>query len=190
LYNHIDTLKENTVFEDDASIFSFLNLSPFKILCHLFDATLYSLTSCSLVSSQSKLPPVLSITMKIYASLLALCVLQTSSTAFVPHRVPRSNALQHGILHSSNSNLDGMGAPLGNGAGDQSPGGPSAPLAKPAAKVKQGSDIWDTSAPVKVQGGSLRTWSFSNSRMNFAQVLLKTDGRPLNGELHFSNLIW
>lgn len=140
-----------------------------------------------LLSSQSKLPPVSSIKMKIYASLLALCVLQKSSTAFVPHQAPKSNALKHGILQSSNSNLDGMGASLGNGAGDQSPGGPSAPLAKPAAKVKQGNDIWDTTAPVKVQGGSLRTWSFPNHRMNYAQVLLKTDGRPLNGELHYRN---
>jgi|Transcript_8525 hypothetical protein len=44
-------------------------------------------------------------------------------------------------------------------------------------------DIWDTSAQVKVQGGSLRTWSFESPRIEFVQVLMKTDGRPLNANV-------
>jgi len=43
--------------------------------------------------------------------------------------------------------------------------------------------VWDTLTPVKVQGGSLRTWSFTTSLINRAQVLLKTEGRPLNADV-------
>ena len=39
--------------------------------------------------------------------------------------------------------------------------------------------LWDALTPIKVQGGSLRTWSFSNPNVNRVQVLMKTDGRPL-----------
>jgi hypothetical protein len=44
-------------------------------------------------------------------------------------------------------------------------------------------DIWTTSAPIKVQGGSLRTWSFSDYSVDRVQVLLKTEGRPLNANV-------
>ena len=43
--------------------------------------------------------------------------------------------------------------------------------------------IWDVSSPITVQGGSLRTWSFANPNVDFVQVLLKTEGRPLNADI-------
>jgi len=43
--------------------------------------------------------------------------------------------------------------------------------------------IWDSDAPVLVQGGSLRTWSFPTPNVNRVQVLLKTEGRPLNADV-------
>jgi hypothetical protein len=42
---------------------------------------------------------------------------------------------------------------------------------------------WETSAPIKVQGGSLRTWSFLDQNIESVQVLMKTDGRPLNANI-------
>lgn len=41
--------------------------------------------------------------------------------------------------------------------------------------------IWDTATPVTVQGGSLRTWSFPS--VERVQVLLKTEGRPLQANI-------
>jgi hypothetical protein len=43
--------------------------------------------------------------------------------------------------------------------------------------------IWDTSNPTTVQGGSLRTWSYLNPAVKRVHVLLKTDGRPLDADV-------
>ncbi|KAL3939695.1 MAG: hypothetical protein SGARI_001277, partial [Bacillariaceae sp.] len=43
--------------------------------------------------------------------------------------------------------------------------------------------IWETSAPTVVQGTSLRTWNFRSANLDAAQVLLKTNGRPLHAEI-------
>ena len=58
-------------------------------------------------------------------------------------------------------------------------------LAEPpvSASLSQLDDSWHNSRPVKVQGGSLRTWSFESPRIEYVQVLMKTEGRPLNAEV-------
>jgi hypothetical protein len=43
--------------------------------------------------------------------------------------------------------------------------------------------IWETSTPTTVQGGSLRTWSYANPAVERVHVLLKTDGRPLDADV-------
>lgn len=53
-------------------------------------------------------------------------------------------------------------------------------LAEPA---KQKKIVWDSLAPVIVQGGSLRTWSFATEAIERVQVLLKSDGRPLHANV-------
>jgi hypothetical protein len=37
--------------------------------------------------------------------------------------------------------------------------------------------------PIQIQGGSLKTWTFPNSRVESVQVFLKTEGRPLNANV-------
>jgi len=48
---------------------------------------------------------------------------------------------------------------------------------------KEPKSLWETASPVKVQGGSLRTWSFTTPAVQRAQVVLRTEGRPLNADI-------
>jgi hypothetical protein len=43
--------------------------------------------------------------------------------------------------------------------------------------------IWDTAKKITVQGGSLKTWSFASSAVDSVQVVLKTEGRPLDADI-------
>jgi hypothetical protein len=48
-------------------------------------------------------------------------------------------------------------------------------------------EIFHQSKQTIVQGGSLRTWSFTNSRIKFVQVILKTEGHPLDADIQLWN---
>ena len=94
----------------------------------------------------------------------------TGANAFVAPQGPVASSTQlamSDIYTSVRDNVDvGVGGPLAGGAGGRD-------LA----------EIWDNSSPVIVQGGSLRTWSFANPAIESVQVLLKTEGRPLDADV-------
>ena len=50
-------------------------------------------------------------------------------------------------------------------------------------ELKLARNIWDRLTPTLVQGGSLRTWSITTPQVERVQVLLKTEGRPLNANV-------
>jgi hypothetical protein len=105
-----------------------------------------------------------------------------------------------GILGASALSLS-MSTPLGRGApvgvGTRAPGpsvasGPAGGLGRapsPASRGARNGDmsrarqIWDTNRPVTVQGGSLRTFSFSSPAVDAVQVSMRTEGRPLNANV-------
>mmetsp|Transcript_2723 Transcript_2723/g.6422 ORF Transcript_2723/g.6422 Transcript_2723/m.6422 type:complete len:352 (-) Transcript_2723:113-1168(-) len=43
--------------------------------------------------------------------------------------------------------------------------------------------IWDSTSSVTVQGGSLKTWSFPNPSVERVQVVMNTEGRPLDADI-------
>jgi len=113
-------------------------------------------------------PPATS-TMK-FSSAIAIAAL-TGVNAFVAPKgnngVSTTELAMSDYRTSVRDNVDvGVGGPLSSGVGGRD-------LA----------EIWDNSSPVIVQGGSLRTWSFANPAIESVQVLLKTEGRPLDADV-------
>jgi hypothetical protein len=119
--------------------------------------------------------------MKFYGSLLALLALQPAS-AFVV-QTPQSASLT--VLASSRD------ARTEAPAGTRSPPPPRPEGGDVARRnqsftsggVRRVSDIWNSMMPITVQGGSLRTWSFASPAIEGVQVLMKTEGRPLEANV-------
>jgi hypothetical protein len=57
----------------------------------------------------------------------------------------------------------------------------AAPLAEPQQRPAK--TAFEQLAPITVQGGSLRTWSFATAAIERVQVILKSDGRPLHANV-------
>jgi hypothetical protein len=140
--------------------------------------------------------------MKMYINLLALCVFHSNvwdtSAFFV--QAPKVRTTKVALKNSNVSET--AAASAGNGMASwltSSTGAPATPAGGVAqvagasgvknannaqtTKLKLATNIWDTSIPELVQGGSLRTWSESTGEVERVQVLLKTEGRPLNANV-------
>ena len=107
------------------------------------------------------------------------------ASAFAPMAPAfRSQTRQTSIYMSSPSESEGTGVRK-TVSSSPIPGASKGSSLKPTAGVSdlQSKDIWDTVAPVTVQGGSLKTWSFADPSVERVQVLMKTEGRPLNANV-------
>eukprot|EP00591_Stephanopyxis_turris_P008469 CAMPEP_0195514856 /NCGR_PEP_ID=MMETSP0794_2-20130614/6118_1 /TAXON_ID=515487 /ORGANISM="Stephanopyxis turris, Strain CCMP 815" /LENGTH=335 /DNA_ID=CAMNT_0040643185 /DNA_START=134 /DNA_END=1141 /DNA_ORIENTATION=- len=49
--------------------------------------------------------------------------------------------------------------------------------------VSLSSKIWEQATPVKVQGGSLKTWSFESGAVQRVQIAMRSEGRPIDAEV-------
>ncbi len=72
--------------------------------------------------------------------------------------------------------------PTKPGVNGSTPTGSSLTVSPDATGVISTEEMWETLAPVTVQGGSLRTCSFDED-VQRVEVFLKTEGRPLNANV-------
>lgn len=116
--------------------------------------------------------------MKFSAKLLALCLVAPSAAFTVQGPARPATALNSQSVGPGAS--VGVGVPTGAtyGTGGGALGAPAG-----AGRMQSAGDIWDEVTPVTVQGGSLQTWSFVNPAVERVQVLMKTEGRPLNANV-------
>ena len=123
-------------------------------------------------------------TMKIFGAALSLALCASSITAF---HVQAPKAYSPAVLNSF--------APGGYGSDTRTT---AAPDIRPGVSTPEGSQLEprpagmrdgrrmfevDEAEPVIVQGGSLRTWSFADSEIERVQVILRTEGRPLESDV-------
>ena len=112
--------------------------------------------------------------MKIPCTALALLAFHSSvfqSNAFSPLHQP--------VSKTSLTELHSMSpaAVAGGVAARQMPGG------GPPGPPRDPRKMWDEASLVTVQGGSLKTWSFSSPLVERVQVVLNTEGRPLDADI-------
>jgi len=117
--------------------------------------------------------------MNIYGALFALCAIPTSS-AFV---------IQTPSFKASTSLRSSVGVNYESPTTTSpslSEGSPTWQKRENAENsfgvLKSAKEIWDSASPVTIQGSSLRTCSFEQN-VERVQVLLKTEGRPLNANV-------
>ena len=125
--------------------------------------------------------------MKIHAPFLALLALEGAYSFQGPQPKKFQTTLASDPpppQYSPSGTGTGTGAKTG-GPASSVPGGLDSPrrVTSASAAEKASANVWDTLNPVTVQGGSLRTWSFSSMAVERVQVLMKTEGRPLNANI-------
>lgn len=125
--------------------------------------------------------------MKIYANFLALSAVAGASaftvqpSAFSPKTSLKASYSYLGDLNGDGSTKTKEGVaqkPSVNG----NMGTSSLTVSPEATTVISTEEMWETLAPVTVQGGSLRTCSFDED-VERVEVFLKTEGRPLNANV-------
>jgi hypothetical protein len=59
----------------------------------------------------------------------------------------------------------------------------SASYQAPEGSYSPSRQIFDNKTPLKVQGGSLKTWTFNSAAVEAVHVVMRTEGRPLDADI-------
>jgi hypothetical protein len=130
--------------------------------------------------------------MKIYANFVALSALAKASAFVVQPTAFKSTSLNQ-ASYSYLGDLNDPSAPVSStqtssgsnprpSVQGSSPRTSQLTVSPDSTQVISTEEMWETLAPVTVQGGSLRTCSFDED-VERVEVFLKTEGRPLNANV-------
>jgi hypothetical protein len=137
--------------------------------------------------------------MKIYCKLLALYALHSNvwgTTAFlfqapkalsrVLFSTPSSDGFATSIQQGSSTTFNNANVQQKTNSAINGASAPSRPQVMSKGGIDMHpakGDIWETSSQIILQGGSLRTWSETTGSVERVQVLMRTEGRPLNANV-------
>jgi len=129
--------------------------------------------------------------MKVNSKLLSLCTLPASSAFIVPSTLGSSSTslaatrdymrqLETSAPASDSyaRNLEDRLASLESGSGSPMRATEAGGYAPSVAR-----QIFDNKRPIKVQGGTLKTWTFNSAAVEAVHVVMKTEGRPLDADV-------
>lgn len=108
--------------------------------------------------------------MRDYLLIVSLFLLQTH--AFSPATSAKSSRIHTSLASTM---VPAIGVGTGSGSGDS---------IRKSVDVPSVADIWKNSKARKVQGRTLKTWTFSDESVERVKVLMKTQGRPLRAEVY------
>jgi len=121
--------------------------------------------------------------MNIFTNILALCVAQSSIWGLTAFTIQNPNT-RSVVLKSAPG-----GQPISEGGRVVNGGGFGASTPQPVKQVPATistllppvKNIWETSDPIVVQGGTLRTWSTPTAQR--IQLSMNSEGRPMNANI-------
>eukprot|EP00586_Coscinodiscus_wailesii_P022566 CAMPEP_0172518334 /NCGR_PEP_ID=MMETSP1066-20121228/290754_1 /TAXON_ID=671091 /ORGANISM="Coscinodiscus wailesii, Strain CCMP2513" /LENGTH=478 /DNA_ID=CAMNT_0013300703 /DNA_START=141 /DNA_END=1578 /DNA_ORIENTATION=- len=111
--------------------------------------------------------------MKIYGKLLLLSSFHAASGFFAPQ-----GFVSRGQTAAYSSFLDNVGGGRTAPLPAASPSGPISQPVMQSGDVQMWDELWGTLAPVRVQGGALKTWSYPSPDLERVFVDLESDGPP------------
>lgn len=117
--------------------------------------------------------------MKISGKVLALCALNACATTAFMVGPPSSPAFHTKLAAETGVGSEVTIAPSRGPVRGDLASGPT----KLSESIMAKKGAFDSSSEIKVQGGSLRTWSFTEATVERVQVLLTTEGRPMNANV-------
>jgi len=131
--------------------------------------------------------------MKFQSKLLAICALHQASAFIQPgcKKAPTFLASSYSPMPATDTytrqsappdssyarNLEDRLASLESGRDASSYGSPQGNFYSPSKQ------IFDTKPGIKVQGGSLKTWTFNSAAVEAVHVVMRTEGRPLDADI-------
>jgi hypothetical protein len=120
--------------------------------------------------------------MKIHCTLLALSVFHANVWGTTAFTMQAPKGLTSTSLRSSRVSDDSAMATSFEKTASRSPMGNTGSLDS-MSDMELTEDVWEKASPIILQGGALRTWSETTGSVERVQVLMKTEGRPLNANL-------
>jgi len=129
--------------------------------------------------------------MKFTSAILSLVAVQSAAAFVAPNAFGQTTALKSSYDPSVSTIDSSVGVPRSGGyardledrLSSVQGGRRSAPRGAEFSAPTFADQIFERKVPIKVQGGSLKTWTFASQAVQNVHVVMQTEGRPLDADI-------